>query len=129
MLLHRLTTDLYGCNAEVCSASVVEQTLQNALEAAEFKILGRTLVNFQPHGATAVFVLAESHAVISTWPEVLFASLDLALCAKAERGESVIEAMNKLLMPKSIVTKRSISQPDFQLNKTPEQDADMRNVR
>jgi len=35
---------------------------------------------FQPHGATCVLILAESHLVVSTWPEYQYASIDLCTC-------------------------------------------------
>lgn len=32
---------------------------------------------FQPHGATCVLILAESHLTVRTWPEYQYASIDL----------------------------------------------------
>jgi S-adenosylmethionine decarboxylase len=43
-------------------------------------ILGELPVVFQPHGATCVLVLAESHLVVSTWPEHQLAHMDLFTC-------------------------------------------------
>jgi S-adenosylmethionine decarboxylase len=35
---------------------------------------------FQPHGATCVLVLAESHITVSTWPEAGLAHIDIFTC-------------------------------------------------
>lgn len=43
-------------------------------------VLGELPVPFQPHGATVVLVLAESHLVVSTWPEDELAHVDLFTC-------------------------------------------------
>jgi S-adenosylmethionine decarboxylase len=43
-------------------------------------VLGELPVLFQPHGATLVLVLAESHLVVSTWPEHRLAHVDLFTC-------------------------------------------------
>jgi S-adenosylmethionine decarboxylase len=37
---------------------------------------------FVPHGLTIVLVAAESHLVLSTWPEFRTATLDMALCGR-----------------------------------------------
>src|SRR6266567_7175126 len=43
-------------------------------------VLGELPVVFQPHGATCVVVLAESHLIVSTWPEHQLAHIDLFTC-------------------------------------------------
>lgn len=35
---------------------------------------------FQPHGATCVLILAESHITVSTWPEASLAHIDIFTC-------------------------------------------------
>lgn len=58
--------------------------LVNAMRATVSRlgctILDELPVVFQPHGATCVVVLAESHLVVSTWPEHRLAHIDLFTC-------------------------------------------------
>jgi S-adenosylmethionine/arginine decarboxylase-like enzyme len=107
MNLHRIAVNLYGCNNKINSGALIADALLVHLRLAGFDVLGQSIVTFQPHGSTAVFVFAESHAVISTWPETFFVSLDLALCAKAETGEVIIEAMTRLLQPRHVTKEHS----------------------
>ena len=39
---------------------------------------------FQPRGLTAVFLVAESHIAIHTWPEKRYAALDVFSCGRKE---------------------------------------------
>ncbi|MGH3620664.1 MAG: S-adenosylmethionine decarboxylase family protein [Sciscionella sp.] len=53
-------------------------------------ILSELPVIFQPHGATLVLVLAESHLVVSTWPEHRLAHIDLFTCRADAAPEHAI---------------------------------------
>lgn len=54
-------------------------------------ILGELPVTFQPHGTTCVLVLAESHLVVSTWPEHQLAQIDLVTCRADTQPEHAIQ--------------------------------------
>lgn len=54
-------------------------------------ILGELPVTFQPHGLTCVLVLAESHLVVSTWPEHHHAQVDLFTCRADTNPEDAIK--------------------------------------
>ncbi|MGH3911959.1 MAG: S-adenosylmethionine decarboxylase family protein [Pseudonocardiaceae bacterium] len=43
-------------------------------------VFGELMVLFQPHGITCVLVLAESHFIVSTWPEHKLVHIDLFTC-------------------------------------------------
>lgn len=50
------------------------------------KILELTVVNsfvhkFEPHGVSAVLILAESHLAVHTWPEHHYMHIDLFICS------------------------------------------------
>jgi S-adenosylmethionine decarboxylase len=53
-------------------------------------VLGELPVVFQPHGATCVLVLAESHLTVSTWPEHHLAHIDLFTCRADTDPEQAI---------------------------------------
>lgn len=54
-------------------------------------VLGELPVTFQPHGTTCVLVLAESHLVVSTWPEHQLAHIDLVTCRADTDPEHAIK--------------------------------------
>ncbi len=72
--------DLIDC----ITPSPEPQKLLDAMRTAVARLgataLGELSVLFQPHGITCVLVLAESHLVVSTWPEHKVAHIDLFTC-------------------------------------------------
>lgn len=58
--------------------------IKNLLEALEVTCLGTQTYDFKDeegqHGFTSVYLLAESHIAIHTWPEYKVAELDVYLC-------------------------------------------------
>lgn len=57
----------------VCRARIVE---------SGFKIMDECTAFFSPHGFTAMFLLAESHFAIHTFPEENASYLELSSCCK-----------------------------------------------
>ena len=51
-----------------------------ACKAANLTILSTQHHQFEPHGATALFLLKESHLSIHTWPEKGVATCDVFCC-------------------------------------------------
>ena len=52
---------------------------------------------FQPHGATCVLVLAESHITVSTWPEYPLAHSDVFTCRADTDPRQAIEPIIDVL--------------------------------
>lgn len=98
----RDTTDAAGCDSEVpevpqptirhllidagsCTALLNDsEGLLGAMRAAAARVganeVGETDAHYVPHGITAVLFLAESHILISTWPEHQLALVDIQFC-------------------------------------------------
>lgn len=72
--------DLIDC----VTANPERQKLLDAMRIAVSRlgvtVLGELSVLFQPHGTTCVLILAESHFIVSTWPEHKLAHIDLFTC-------------------------------------------------
>lgn len=71
--------DIIGCHNE----TPVDQLLDAMRESARTlgcRPLSHLIETFQPHGATCVLILAESHMTVSTWPEHDTAHLDVFTC-------------------------------------------------
>ncbi|GAA1992641.1 S-adenosylmethionine decarboxylase [Amycolatopsis minnesotensis] len=77
-----------------CTTNPEPSELLNAMRAAVAQlgctVLGELPVVFQPHGATCVLVLAESHLTVSTWPEYQLAHVDLFTCRADTEPENAI---------------------------------------
>ncbi len=52
---------------------------------------------FQPHGATCVLILAESHITVSTWPEHQLAHVDVFTCRADTMPSHAIQPILDLL--------------------------------
>lgn len=78
--------ELYDCPSSLLDdPDTVLRALKRAALAAKSTLLSTTHHRFEPHGVTALGLLAESHISIHTWPERGYAACDLFTCgAQAE---------------------------------------------
>ena len=60
----------------------IRNVLANASNLAESTLLNISSHKFDPHGVTAVALLAESHISIHTWPENGMAVCDVFTCGE-----------------------------------------------
>ncbi|MDG4795138.1 adenosylmethionine decarboxylase [Micromonospora sp. WMMD1082] len=73
--------DLTNCRG--LATATPEQILTAMRETAErlgCTVRSQLIAPFQPHGATCVLILAESHITVSTWPEHRHAYIDVFTC-------------------------------------------------
>lgn len=59
----------------------------NLLREAGFSVLGTMAYNFQPFGFTGIWLLAESHFAIHTFPEEGKTYFELSSCIEAKQIE------------------------------------------
>ncbi len=71
----------------------IMKALEKAAEAGNVTVVGRTSTTFNPHGVTAVLLLAESHLSIHTWPEYGYAAVDIFTCGG--NPEAVLDELMK----------------------------------
>jgi S-adenosylmethionine decarboxylase len=72
--------DVTGCTIPNPDPADLVEAMRATVHCLGCTILGELPVLFQPHGATCVLVLAESHLTVSTWPEHQLAHVDLFTC-------------------------------------------------
>ena len=71
----------------------IVEAMERAADKGEVTIVGRASATFNPHGVTAVLLLAESHISIHTWPEYGYAALDIFTCGG--NPEKILESFVK----------------------------------
>jgi len=80
--------ELHGCAAGLLDD---ERYIREALSQAAVRSLSTLLRlcshRFEPHGVTAIALLAESHISIHTWPENGYAAVDIFTCGETARPE------------------------------------------
>lgn len=83
--MHHLGThiliELYDCSAQLLNdAKQVERFLVQAAKEAGATIVSSHSNLFNPHGVSAVVIIAESHVTVHTWPEHRYAAVDVFTC-------------------------------------------------
>lgn len=97
-----LLIELYGCDAEKLNdARQIESAMKEAAQASGATIVSSHANLFNPHGVSAVVIIAESHLTIHTWPEHRYAALDVFTC-----GETVKPWVIKTVMEQALMANR-----------------------
>ena len=78
-----LLLELYRCDfGKLNDESFLRCTLNRAAKLAKAKVLNLISNKFEPHGVTAIALLAESHISIHTWPESNYSAVDIFTCGQ-----------------------------------------------
>lgn len=108
--------ELYGCPATVLNdASKIQRSLREASRVADSTLLGEIHHAFQPHGVTALALLAESHISVHTWPETGYAAVDVFTCGAHTMPEKacvyLVEALQASNYTLQTVARRPPARP------------------
>ena len=96
---------LEGCPYELLDDELhIRAMLTVAAELSHSKLLSLSSHKFQPHGVTAVALLAESHISIHTWPETGKAVCDVFTCGEHAKPVSASTYMYDTMEAKMHVT-------------------------
>jgi S-adenosylmethionine decarboxylase len=86
--------ELYDCPANLLNdLEFIQQTLRTAAEKACSTLLGEVAHQFNPHGVTALALLAESHISVHTWPELGYVAADVFTCGTHTQPETACAFM------------------------------------
>ena len=99
MKIRHLLLDVPDCAGPVDDAEVLLDTLKRAAVAVGAEEYGEAKAVYVPHGVTCVLFLAESHLLISTWPECRLALVDLLLCNDQMDPEPAWKVIEEVLKP------------------------------
>ncbi len=90
------SVDLRGCVAVATRApEVVLTEFVRALESAGATVVQAMSHAFPGAGLTCVLILAESHAVLHTWPETGTVNIDIFSCSTKLRSLTAIAALGR----------------------------------
>jgi hypothetical protein len=79
MLMTQVLADCYGCEASIEDADALMAAAMAAASAVGATVVGESTVRYVPHGLTIAVFLAESHIVLTTWPEHRLLLIDTLL--------------------------------------------------
>ncbi len=90
------SVDLIGCTAMAAlSPAIVTATFVGALESAGATVVQALSHNFPGAGLTCVLILAESHAVLHTWPETGTVNIDIFACSTKLKSLAAIAELGR----------------------------------
>jgi S-adenosylmethionine decarboxylase len=72
--------DLTDCTLVDVPAEQIMTAMRRTADILGCTTRAQIIEPFQPHGATCVLILAESHIIVSTWPEDHLAHIDVFTC-------------------------------------------------
>ena len=91
--------ELYKCDDEkINDESFLRCTITNAAKIANATVLNLMSNKFEPHGVTAIALLAESHISIHTWPESNYSAVDIFTCGQNMMPEKASNFLIRALM-------------------------------
>lgn len=92
--------ELYGVSADLLNDLEFTRTaITEASRLAGSTLLREVLHQFNPHGVTALGLLAESHIAIHTWPEYGFAAVDVFLCGDRVTPKAACDYLTSVYKP------------------------------
>jgi S-adenosylmethionine decarboxylase len=99
MHITQVLAELYGCESVIEDAEMLVATARAASQAVKATIVGEITVRYVPHGLTVAVFLAESHIVLTTWPEYRLVLVDVLLCNPEMDHRVAIAAIAARLCP------------------------------
>ncbi len=88
------------CAEDECLRTVepLESVLTAAVRESGATILHAHFHQFQPHGFTGVYVIAQSHVAVHTWVAERLLAADI-LCCGSMRWQVILEALRRTVQP------------------------------
>jgi S-adenosylmethionine decarboxylase len=85
------SVDLSGCSRiSTLTPELISNAFVDALEGAGATVVQKLSHNFPGTGLTCILILAESHAVLHTWPETGTVNIDIFSCSTRLRSLAAI---------------------------------------
>jgi S-adenosylmethionine decarboxylase len=107
--------DITHCAHLDVPAEHIMTAMRHTAQRLGCTIRAQLIEPFQPHGATCVLILAESHITVSTWPEHQLAHIDVFTC-RADTDphhaiEPILSTLGGQIAQAQAVTRLSPSSP------------------
>jgi S-adenosylmethionine decarboxylase len=100
MVVTELLVEAYGCEGPLNDGEAICAALREASLAVDATIVREATHAYAPHGVTAMIFLAESHLLLTTWPEHHYAVAELFLCNERMDPEKSWRVLERFLRPR-----------------------------
>jgi S-adenosylmethionine decarboxylase len=89
----------HGCSGDLHDGEQLLREMRRVAERAGAQPQGEARCQYVPHGVTAILFLAESHLLVSTWPEAAFAHVAISVCSPEVSCLSIWQRLRPILAP------------------------------
>lgn len=96
--------DAFGCQQDLTNPSIARESasiIKSAANKAGATVIDIHFTEYTIHGFTTVALLAESHIILTTWPELSYASINIYLCNPDMNHEVALNHIISYLKPTS----------------------------
>lgn len=104
MLMTHALAELYDCLPLIEDEAALVAAARAAVQSVGATIIGEYEVRYVPHGLTVALFLAESHIVLTTWPEYRLLLLDVLLCNPQMDFSRVVAEIKRQVCPDGQIT-------------------------
>jgi len=86
----------------------IKPLLKLIIDNTDLNVVGELIYQFYPCDATVMYLLAESHLSIHTYPELNYCAIDLYSCNNKFNAETIIEIISNFFNDNCWITKHLI---------------------
>ena len=104
----QLNIDCYGCKGDLNNKDRIVQITERAAKQVGATVLGKGSVSYPGRGITAVIFLAESHILVSTYPEYQYTIVEIFMCNSQADHRECWSCLYDYLQPAQIRVNRDI---------------------
>jgi len=105
MVIRQAFAELRGCAPSATDETVLLAAARSAAQRAGATVVGDHAQRYAPHGVTLVIFLAQSHIMLTTWPEHDLILADVLLCDPSMSEDAAIDALAARLCPHGTVAR------------------------
>lgn len=99
MIIRQVSAELRRCGDALNDRNALLDACKTAARKVGASIVGEGSATYQPHGTTVIVFLAESHIMITTWPELNLALVDVLLCNPQMNLEDCLNVIKAHICP------------------------------
>ncbi len=98
-----IIADLFGVNPELIKhVKKVKSLVDPLIKKAELTVLASKYHQFKPFGVSCVYLLAESHVSLHTWPEIGYVAIDIFTCGESRKAFTAFNLLKQVFKPQSV---------------------------
>jgi S-adenosylmethionine decarboxylase len=102
MVISQVLAELYDCTSLIGDERKLIEVAKASARVVGATVVGEYAVSYVPHGLTVAVFLAESHIVLTTWPEFKLVLVDVLLCNASMNPHLVVDEIRESLCPGGI---------------------------